>query len=288
MKKYVLSAMFALVALLGGTGGSTQAQVSSEYQIVVPKASLDRPLTLPGISTFGAGLKSLTAKVGSATCTTAVTAGATSDVILRIGLPGQPEACSEEGAIVWLINGDGRRLSQTFTLHKGTRDALANFVPVPPGTPQEPKPNPLGPMQVVIPASIMAEPVSGKPDEDTIGEFLGGTVSAYADSVFCGSVEVSNISVDAVLLVGLDTQSPVCSRAGVDLTFTANVGPDEYPIGPKWKVEPGARRMLTMFGGPAIADYFPVPAPIDTGPLLSPPLSRSIVPPAAGDGGLVP
>jgi hypothetical protein len=295
MRQILVFAVAALVVLAAARGPATSAQVSDEYQIAVAITTIEQPVFVRGVSNLGEALKTLTAKVGGTTCATVTLTGAAQDVILHIGSSGQPAACGVEGATVTLVDGDGHTLATSFVLRKGTRDRLINFAPLPPGSPQERKPNPAGPMQIVIPASIMAEHVSGAPDEDTIGEFLGGTVSAFADSVFCSSVEVANISVDAVLLIGLDTQSPVCSLAGVALTFKADSGPDVRPIGPTWKVEPGVQRTLTMYGSPAIGDVFfvppvtPVPPPIDLGPVVPPTPSRtSIIPPAAGDGGLLP
>lgn len=128
------------LAIAGLFPSATLAQVPGEYQVLIPLQSLQMPVTQPVTSTVGQSLISIVAFADGQPCVFAIVASATADVLLRIGGAGQPPSCSLEGANVTFIDGLGRTLATTFTLHKGTRDLLTNFAPVPPGSSPAPPP----------------------------------------------------------------------------------------------------------------------------------------------------
>lgn len=75
----------------------------------------------------------ITAFAAGATCAT-VDASEASPPALLIGLPGQPDACREEGRDVVLRNERGMQLVETFVIESGERAELSDYAPVPPVT----------------------------------------------------------------------------------------------------------------------------------------------------------
>jgi hypothetical protein len=79
---------------------STQAQQPDVFEVVISINALNTPVAQPspGINTLGQLLHSITAYANESVCARAELATATSNVVLRLGLPGQPAACSTNGA----------------------------------------------------------------------------------------------------------------------------------------------------------------------------------------------
>jgi hypothetical protein len=115
----------------------------NEFEVVIPKTTLETPVNQPErptVKNLGQATGRLTARVGGLTCLTVDLADPTTrnpsgDIVIRVGAPGQPPACSVEGAAVTFATGAGQELVQHFVLHRGASVTLSNLAPKPPGSP---------------------------------------------------------------------------------------------------------------------------------------------------------
>jgi hypothetical protein len=130
----IASFVFAVALLLAP---STQAQQPDLFEVVVPIASLNQPVSDPastGITTLKQLLYSMSAYANGSFCTRVDLASVTADVVVRLGTPGQPAACSTAGALVQFFDGHCREFNNTLTITIGTRQSFPNMAPKPPGT----------------------------------------------------------------------------------------------------------------------------------------------------------
>jgi hypothetical protein len=288
MIRRLVYAFAALFVLLGARQSLAIAQTSNEYQIAVAIDSINQPVFQPEVPNLGVALKSLTAKVDGASCSTEALAGATNDVVLHIGLSDQPAACSVEGAKVTLVDGNGHTLATSFTLQKGSRDTLINLAPQPPHDPGDGGPLD-GPVsnefQVLLPTASLnlRSPVDPAPERPvTLGNRIG-VLTALADGVACTSVDVSNLPDDYVLRLGLPDQPPACAKEDATVTFTNSRG--QTLIG-SMTLHLGARETLRNFSPPVVPPAVN-DAPPDPTSTPQAPRSSSVTPPDTGSGGLL-
>jgi hypothetical protein len=139
----VVAALLLGVALASGSLGDVTGAAAvqpDEFEVLVPKATLDTPFTQPErptVKTLGQAIGRLTVRVASQTCPTVDLAdpaarNSAGDIVIRVGSPGQPTACSAEGAAVTFVTGAGRELFLQFVFRHGTSQTLANLAPKPP------------------------------------------------------------------------------------------------------------------------------------------------------------
>jgi len=147
----VLAAICGLSAGLTLLASSTaKAQEPDIFEVVVPIEVIG--LEIPGAGfTLGEAILQVTAYADGQECASVETAGAETDVVIRLGAPGQAEVCSRDGAIVTFVDGFCHRLATEMILRPGTQATLDNLAPVPPGTTEpvegclQPTPTPLPP-----------------------------------------------------------------------------------------------------------------------------------------------
>ncbi|HLF76229.1 MAG TPA: SdrD B-like domain-containing protein [Dehalococcoidia bacterium] len=118
------------------TLGSNAGVPPGVFRVVVSGETLNLPVSraATGADTLGQALGSLTVLADGTTCLGVEVSGARGDVVLEVGRPGQPAACTTDGAAITFVDGRGRRLSTQMTLRKGTQQTLANVAPLPPGS----------------------------------------------------------------------------------------------------------------------------------------------------------
>ena len=132
-KRSILAASLCslLLPLVNIVASSSHAQQPGVFEVLMSASDL-AARTGTG-ATLGEGLGPITAFADGAECVSADVSSASADVVLQLGLAGQPSACSRDGATVTFREGRGYLLVSEFPLVKGTRVALINFAPYPPG-----------------------------------------------------------------------------------------------------------------------------------------------------------
>ncbi len=130
----VLAICFALTS-----SGRSQAQQPGVFEVLIPASSLGQPIgNSPG--TLGQATARITAQANGVTCATVdLSMATTSDVVMQLGMSGQPPECALDGAKVTFVNGARcDPLSTEMVLAKGTRQTLQNLAPKPPGSTPSP------------------------------------------------------------------------------------------------------------------------------------------------------
>jgi hypothetical protein len=114
---------------------SAQQAEPDVFEVQLPAHVLDLPIPDSGRDLRSA-IGSITAFADGEQCTEPVEIGnAEDEVILYLGLDGQPSVCSREGAIVTFKEERGFWLDAWFVLEPDTRVVLDNFAPSPPCDP---------------------------------------------------------------------------------------------------------------------------------------------------------
>ena len=157
--------LLTLISLGAGFVSAAEAQQPSVFEVVIPASSLKLAVNGPaGIRRLGQLQGTMTAQANGIACITADLSSMTSDVTLHLGLPGQPAACSMDGAKVTFFNARCIPLSAEMVLTRGTRQVLQNLAPAAPGsTPSSPGclPNP-------TPTGGISMPPGLRPDSPTV------------------------------------------------------------------------------------------------------------------------
>ncbi|MPZ48916.1 MAG: hypothetical protein GEU75_06340 [Dehalococcoidia bacterium] len=260
---------------------SVTAQQASAFEIVIPGQSLSRVATGP--ETLGQWMAELRAYANGVECTRANVA-TSSDVVLQLGLAGQPAACSTDGARVVLVDVHEFQLAQEFTLAKGTRVTLTNLAPLPPdmqGPAQrartEAAASQQGLFEILVPGTSLASPLSvAATGYNTMGESLG-SLTVYANFSACTTVDVATTS-DVLLQIGLPGQPAECGTNGAPVYLVDGRG---RQLTVQYTLTKGIRVTLTNFA--------PTPPGVQNtteSARSRAPQGTGIIPPAAGDAGL--
>jgi hypothetical protein len=254
---------------------SSNAQQSTVFDVIIPATVLSLPSP---DGTLRQSYREISVYSNGQFCTTANLASSSGDVVLHVGLPGQPPACSIPGATLSFLNGQYVQLYQTLTI--GGRNILDNMAPVPPGG---------GAMMIVVSRdSLATETANGR-----LGTFLGQLTAKVSDTG-CTTADVSQASRDVVLPVGLPGQPAACTTVGSRVSIVDSKG---FELAQSFVLGSGGRARLTNLAllsqgqqssegqtamPPAASEPPPVGACLaDCG------LRQSLVkPPGTGDGGL--
>jgi hypothetical protein len=282
MKQKILAVLISVALLIALPGTApTHAQDPEVFEVLVP---LDRLQAQTQDGPFGDWLGSITASAAGLVCTTVDVSNTTQDVILQLGLPGQPSVCRQDGAIVTFVDVHGFPFSISMTLRLGTREVLDNLAPVPPDSSPLP-----ATFDVVVPGASLADTTNGA----TLAESLQ-RLTAFADGQTCTSADLVGGG-DVVLQLGIEGQPEACSRGGAVVTFQDG---HEHWLNAWLTLRLNTREVLSNLApvapcepGPCPTPGPAVPATPTTVPTPLPTLSvdrTPIMPPNTGDGGLLP
>ena len=136
----VLPLFVAFLALTGLVSACGNGDEPDEFEIIIAGQVLDYPLSLPerpGVSTVAQAVSPLTVKVGDVEClvvdlTDPSTRNTAGELVIRVGAPGQPRGCAEEGARIVLIDRNGAELYEEYVFRAGTSVVLPQLGPKPP------------------------------------------------------------------------------------------------------------------------------------------------------------
>jgi hypothetical protein len=247
---------------------------------VIPGQSLVRVATGP--ETLGEWLAELRAYANGVECARANVA-TTTDVVLQLGLAGQPSACSTDGARVVLVDVHEFQFTQEFTLAKGTRVTLTNLAPLPPdmqGPAQrarsEAAASQAGLFEILVSSESLRSPLSfAATGYNTLGESLG-SLTAYANGVACTTASVATGS-DVLLQLGVAGQPVECGSEAAPVALLDERG---RQLAVQYTLTKGIRVTLTNLA--------PVPPGVQSTAdrERSRTQSSGITPPATGDAGL--
>lgn len=124
--------LIGLVALWPARGSAVEPD---EFEILLrADGLLFRDTT--GRGTLAESYRTLTVVAGREICTTVDLLASQrlgTDVVIRVGAPGQPAGCAAEGAELTLFADQRFRLHVAFLFRAGTQEVLSNFAPAPPG-----------------------------------------------------------------------------------------------------------------------------------------------------------
>jgi hypothetical protein len=268
----ILSSLLVFFALVG-VAVPAHSQQSGVFQVLLWGIALDLEIPDSGGRTTRDVIGTLTAFADGERCTSLDLIGGTGDEVLELGLPGQPDACSRNGAAVTFWDSRGRTLNESMTLVLGTQKQLASFS-IPPPT-----------FDVVVPATAGAEPLP-----NLNGRMLRTAISpltAYVDGEECLTFDISEPE-EVIASLGQQGQSPPCfADEGSIVTFRNAQG---QWLNAWFTFERGTQVTLSNFAPtpPCSPGSCPTPGPSQT-PTASTgasPGSSTITPPDTGSAGL--